>query len=86
MGRKFQTVVETSERVNYTLSLEDAIKMVTSNVAKGIDQYPRKGAIQVGSDADIVFLGENMAIDTVIARGQVMVEKGENIVMGYYGK
>ena len=68
------------------MPLEKAITLVTSNVAKGIDQYPRKGAIQVGSDADIVFLGENMAIDTVIARGQVMVEKGENIVMGYYGK
>ncbi|MBR4879084.1 MAG: amidohydrolase family protein, partial [Clostridia bacterium] len=68
------------------MPLENAIKLVTSNVAKGIDQYPRKGAIQVGSDADIVFLGEGMAIDTVIARGQVMVENGENIVMGYYGK
>ena len=44
------------------MPLEKAITLVTSNVAKGIDQYPRKGAIQVGSDADIVFLGENIVM------------------------
>lgn len=68
------------------MPLENAIKMVTENVAKGIDQYPRKGCVKVGSDADIVLLGEGMSIDTVLARGQVMVENGKNVVMGYYGK
>ena len=38
-----------------------------------------------GRDADLVLLGEEMSIDTVLARGQVMVQKGETVVLGYYG-
>lgn len=68
------------------MPLENAIKLVTENVAKGIDQYPKKGCLKVGSDADIVLLGDEMTIDTVLARGTVMVEDGKNVVLGYYGK
>lgn len=66
--------------------LEQALKLVTENVAKAIEQYPRKGCVKEGSDADIVLLGEDMSIDTVFAKGRLMVENGENKVMGYYGK
>lgn len=68
------------------VNLEKALPVITSNVALGLDMFPRKGAIAVGSDSDIVVLTKELNIDTVIARGQIMVQNGENIVMGYYGK
>lgn len=68
------------------MPLEKAITFITSNVAKGLDQYPKKGCAQEGSDADLVFINDDMSIDKVFARGQLMVDGGKNLVMGYYGK
>ena len=47
-------------------SIEDALTYITSNVAKGLEVYPRKGYIGEGSDADLLLLDENLDIDTVI--------------------
>lgn len=65
-------------------SVEDALAYVTSNVAKGLDVYPRKGCVAEGSDADLLLLDENLDIDTVIANGRVMVENKEILVYGSY--
>jgi beta-aspartyl-dipeptidase (metallo-type) len=44
-----------------------------------------KGSIQTGKDADIVLLQkETLAISTVIARGQMMVEKGVPLIKGTF--
>ena len=64
--------------------MEDALAYVTSNVAKGLEVYPRKGCISEGSDADLLLLDENMDIDTVVANGRVMVENKEILVYGSY--
>ena len=65
-------------------SMEDALAYVTSNVAKGLEVYPRKGCISEGSDADLLLLDENLDIDTVVANGRVMVENKEILVYGSY--
>ncbi|TWI56189.1 beta-aspartyl-peptidase [Halalkalibacter nanhaiisediminis] len=65
------------------LALETAIQVITKNPAKAL-KLIQKGEIEVGKDADIVLLDDRLDIDTVIARGQVMVEKGEVLVKGTF--
>lgn len=57
--------------------LEEAVKPMTENVAKALDLYPAKGVLAPGSDADIVLLDEQLAVDTVYAMGQCMLRGKE---------
>ncbi len=65
-------------------SIEDALMFVTSNVAKGLGIYPKKGCIYEDSDADILLMDKNFEIDTVIANGKIMIENKKIIVYGSY--
>lgn len=65
-------------------NIEDALIFVTSNVAKGLEIYPKKGCISENSDADILLMDKNLEIDTVIANGKLMIENKEIIVYGSY--
>lgn len=51
------------------LSFEEVIPVLTENPARLINVYDRKGSIEDGKDADIVFLNENSDIIAVYARG-----------------
>ncbi|HSQ89793.1 beta-aspartyl-peptidase [Romboutsia sp.] len=66
------------------MKIEDALTFVTSNVAKALELYPKKGTIKENSDADAILLDENLEINTVIAKGKIMVENKEIIVFGTY--
>lgn len=68
----------------HDFSIEDALTYITSNVAKGLEVYPRKGCVEEGSDGDLLLLDENLDIDTVVANGRVMVENKEVLVYGSY--
>ena len=57
------------------VGVEDALAMVTSNVAKAY-HLKRKGGVAVGMDADLVVFDPDWQVDTVIARGNLMVEDG----------
>ena len=50
--------------------VEQAISLITSNVAKALKLYPRKGALMPGSDADLVLLNEDYTIHQVFALGK----------------
>jgi beta-aspartyl-dipeptidase (metallo-type) len=64
------------------LSLPQALPLVTSNVARVLGIEDRKGSLAPGKDADLVFLGEDLMVDTVIARGRVMVRDGRPVAVG----
>ena len=66
--------------------METALKVITSNPAN-IYGLKRKGSIEVGKDADIVLLNkDDLNINTVIAKGKVMYEKGEVKIKGIFEK
>ena len=66
------------------LEIEEALRFFTTNVSKALNLYPEKGVIMEGSDADFLIMDEDMNIDTVIARGNIMVQAGEVVRKGTY--
>lgn len=68
------------------VALPDAIRLITSNVAKGLEIYPKKGCLAAESDADIVLLDENLDIDTVFARGKLMVDQKKVLGFSFFGR
>ena len=66
------------------IPLETAIKGITCNPAS-ILKLDRKGRIKEGFDADICLLEEStLKLNTVIAKGQVMVKDGAQKVFGTF--
>ena len=68
------------------IATTDAIKIITSNIAKFTKLYPRKGCLANNSDADILVLDKDLQLQHVWARGTHMVENGKPIVFGTFEK
>lgn len=66
-----------------SIPLEIALRAVTCNPAK-ILKLKNKGKIEASMDADICLLDENLDIDTVIAKGKIMVQNKKPIVYGLF--
>jgi beta-aspartyl-dipeptidase (metallo-type) len=70
--------------LNERVPTELALRVITQNPAE-ILKLKQKGRVEVGRDADLVLLGkDDLVIDTVVARGQVMVKHGMAIVKGTF--
>ncbi|ROX83600.1 beta-aspartyl-peptidase [Enterococcus durans] len=68
------------------IPLEIALRAITTNPAR-ILKLEGKGQIQVGNDADLCILDkETLRIDSVIAKGQIMVKEQEVKVWGTFEK
>jgi len=66
------------------LPLETVIRAVTSNPAKVL-KLKNKGRIQKDMDADLCLLDEStLDIDTVIAKGRIMVQNKQPVVFGTF--
>ena len=64
----------------YNVPLEKAIRVITSNVAELL-RLEHKGTIEVGKDSDLVIVNEeNLEIDTVLAKGKIVVKNGKSII------
>ncbi len=66
--------------------LEEALPLITSNVAKALEIYPKKGCLAKDSDGDIVLLDSELNVDTVFAKGRLMVKDKEVLVHSYFGR
>lgn len=64
-------------------AMEEILPLVTSNVADSL-KLSGKGHIKEGGDADILLLDKDLSIDTVLAKGQVMMRGKEVKVFGTY--
>ena len=67
------------------VDMTTALKLVTENVAKGFEIYPRKGALLEGSDADVLLLDNKLDIDSLFAQGKVMMLDKEIKAKSYFG-
>lgn len=65
---------------------EVVAKVVSSNPAQANGLYPQKGCLQADSDADLLIYSDGYDVDTVIAKGQIMVAAGEALVKGTFEK
>lgn len=63
--------------------LSEALRTITSTPATYL-RLDAKGAIRVGADADLVLLDRELEIDTVLARGQVMVRDRRILRLGTF--
>ena len=66
------------------LPLEEALKLLTSTPAELLAKKGVKGCLAEGADADILVLGEELAIDSLFARGKTAVWKGEVLMKGRF--
>jgi len=66
--------------------IQDALRVITLNPAIAL-KLENKGRIAKGMDADLVILDEEtLEIDTVIAKGKIMIESKEIKVYGKFEK
>ena len=75
---------EWRELVEEGFSLEDVLKMVTSNPAKRTGIFQSKGSIEEGKDADLLILSNDLKIESVMAKGQMMIHQGEVLIKGTF--
>lgn len=79
----FDEMVDAIKEEN--ISLETALKVVTSNVANVL-KLKSKGRVKENLDADLVIIDNDYSISHVIARGQVMVQDYKMLRKGTYEK
>jgi len=68
------------------IALEEILPLATINAAKRLGISDKKGSLEEGKDADIVLLDEDLKVDTVFARGKLMLKRKEAVVTGYFEK
>ena len=67
------------------ISIETALTMVTKNPAERLKLYPRKGALQPGSDADVLMLNkDDLSIVHLILKGKLAIRNGKCQLKGKY--
>ncbi|MDH5770275.1 MAG: amidohydrolase family protein [Candidatus Bathyarchaeota archaeon] len=52
--------------------MRDAVKMATINPAKRIGVSDRKGSLEVGKDADITIVDDQLNVYTTMVRGRAV--------------
>jgi beta-aspartyl-dipeptidase (metallo-type) len=70
--------------VSRGLPLEEVLKMVTSTPADLLAKKGVKGCVAEGADADILVLGEELAIESLFMRGKTAVLNGKVLMKGRF--
>jgi beta-aspartyl-dipeptidase (metallo-type) len=65
-------------------ALEDLTKMVTSNPARRAGLFREKGSLDTGKDADILILNDDLSLESVMAKGRLLVHGREVVVKGTF--
>ncbi len=68
----------------HDISIDQALKIVTSNVANNLKIHHKKGSLKLGLDADILILNKDLEMEMLFAKGKKVVENGIPIVFGTF--
>lgn len=68
------------------MPLDEALCFVTSNTARSLELYPRKGCVRVGADADLLLMDEQLELEMVMAGGSLLMQEGRLTKKGTYEK
>lgn len=79
--KEFKSMVQ-----NHNMPVEEALPFVTANVAEALGLKNKKGCIKAGADADMLLIGADLEIDTVIAKGEILMMGQKLYVKGTYEK
>lgn len=66
------------------VSIEESLMIVASNPAKRVGLFDRKGSLESGKDADLLILDRELHLDSVVAMGRLMIERGKLLVQGTF--
>jgi beta-aspartyl-dipeptidase (metallo-type) len=64
--------------------IEESLKIVASNPAKRVGLFERKGSLETGKDADVLILDRELQLESVVAMGRLMVDRGKLLVKGTF--
>lgn len=62
-----------------SMEFEKALALGTINVATALELYPKKGSLKEHSDADLLIWNRDLSLDTVIAKGKVLMRSGSPV-------
>lgn len=82
MSSLYETILNLVQEHGYSLS--KALLLVTEHVSRALNLYPRKGALQVGSDADLLVLDQELKIVSVMAGGRFLKRNGHLVAKGTF--
>lgn len=63
--------------INEKIKPEIVFRLASENVAKILKLYPKKGALNVGSDADILLIDKNYNVGKLISMGKLLIDSGK---------
>ena len=72
--------------IDEKITISEALKFFTVNPSKSLGLYPGKGIIEKSSDGDILVIDKNYEIDSVIAKGKIMIKEKNILIHGTYEK
>ncbi len=64
--------------------IEGMLKLVTANPAKRIGAFSSKGSLAEGKDADLLILTPDLEIDSVMAKGRLLILHNQFLVKGTF--
>lgn len=76
--------LEIKDLVREGFPLEDVLKLVTSNPAQRVGIFRTKGSLEEGKDADLLILSQDLEVESVVAKGRIMIEEGEIRLRGTF--
>ncbi len=84
MGDIGNLYAEWKEVVKQGIPLEAALKLVSSNPARRVGIVQDKGSIEEGKDADLLIVAPDLNLESVMAKGRLLVHEGRVVVKGTF--